>query len=105
MRILVSAVSVLGLWVALIVEPARAGGEAAGAWLDDQGYAKPARGVIVACHGYGCFFRERIALDPAWIARVGTVLRKAQGSPAAERQALGEVMRIYTAHVAQHIGG
>lgn len=84
--------------------PARAGGAQARAWLVSQGYAPPQSGQIVVCHGYGCSRRAVLATEP-WLARAAAILQGNDASPAAERQALGEVVRLYTATIRATLGG
>lgn len=74
-------------------------------WLGRQGYAEPTAGQIVACHGYGCAMRADIPIDGPWLARAAALLRSNQGSAAAERRALGEVVRLYMAGLAASFGG
>jgi hypothetical protein len=74
-------------------------------WLLSQGYAPPTQGAIVACHGYGCARRTSVAVDGPWFARAAALLRGNHGSAAAERRAIAEVVRVYTAELASEIGG
>ncbi len=46
-----------------------------------------------------------LAVDGAWLRRAGAILRSGRISPAAERRALGEVVRAYTAYLASSFGG
>ena len=71
----------------------------------EQGYVAPAGGRIIACHGYGCVRRMQISVDGTWLSQARTILRTGQGSPEAERRALGDVVRAYTAHLAATFGG
>lgn len=72
--------------------------------LASQGYAPPRSSQIIACHGYGC---ARRAVLPAevWLARASALLNDGDGSPASERRALGEVVRLYTGQLAARLGG
>jgi hypothetical protein len=89
-----------------LAHPANAAGrDPARDWLLRQGYAAPTSGQIVACHGYGCVRRAPLAIDSPWLARAEAVLRAAQGSAAAERRALGDVVSVYTAALAKGFGG
>lgn len=74
-------------------------------WYAEQGYVAPAGNRIVACHGYGCSRRNEVAVDGAWLARVGAILRAGQASPSAERRAISEVVRTYTAFLVASLGG
>ena len=74
-------------------------------WYEDQGYAAPAGTRIVACHGYGCARRMEMSMDGALMSRVEAALRAGRGSPAAERRALSEAIRAYTAYLAASFGG
>jgi hypothetical protein len=78
--------------------------EAARRWFADQGYVAPTGGRIIACHGYGCSRRLPVMLDGTIIPRASGLL-KATSSAEAERRALGEVVRVYTAHLARELGG
>ena len=89
----------------LMGAPAMAGPQAAQSWFEERGYVEPSGNRIIACHGYGCARRLAISVDGAWLSRIRTVLRAAQGSPDAERRALAEVVRSYTAYLAASIGG
>jgi len=84
---------------------AHAGSQAAQSWFNQRGYVEPAGNRIIACHGYGCAHRTVISVDGAWLSRAGATLRAGQGSPDAERRALGEVVRSYTAYLAASFGG
>jgi hypothetical protein len=85
--------------------PVMAGPQAAQSWFTERGYVQPAGSRIIACHGYGCALRLAISVDGAWLNRAVASLRAAQGSPDAERRALAEVVRSYTAYVAASFGG
>jgi len=85
--------------------PAIAGPQAAQRWFNERGYVEPTGGQIIACHGYGCTRRLALPVDGSLLSRASGVLRSAQGSPAAERQALAEVIRSYTAYLAASLGG
>ena len=52
-----------------------------------------------ACAGW------QISVDGAWLSQARAILRTGQGSPDAERPALGEVVRSYTAYLAASFGG
>ncbi|MGO4525480.1 hypothetical protein AB4097_11525 [Microvirga sp. 2MCAF35] len=85
--------------------PAGAASLAAQSWFNQQGYVGPSGSRIIACHGYGCVRRMAISVDGAWLSRAREILRAGQGSPDAERRALGEVIRSYTAYLATSLGG
>jgi hypothetical protein len=87
-----------------VISPA-AGSQPAQSWFVQQGYVEPAGNRIIACHGYGCSRRMAISVDGAWLSRAGATLKAAQRSPDAERRAIGEVIRTYTAYLATSIGG
>src|SRR4051794_8026646 len=84
----------------LIASSAGAASLPAQSWFNQQGYVGPSGSRIIACHGYGCVRRMAISVDGAWLSRAKETLRAGQGSPDAERQALGEVIRSYTAYLA-----
>jgi hypothetical protein len=88
-----------------LAAPAIAGPLAAQRWFNERGYVEPAGGRIIACHGYGCTRRLALSVDGGLLSRASGMLRSAQGSPAAERQALAEVIRSYTAYLAASLGG
>jgi hypothetical protein len=88
-----------------MTSPAAAGPQPAQSWFYERGYVEPAGGRIIACHGYGCARRLAISVDGAWLNRAGAALRAGRGSPDAERRALGEVIRSYTAYLASSFGG
>lgn len=98
----VSVLFALVGWAA--ATPGMAAGEAARRWFVEQGYAPPDAGRVVACHGYGCSRRLSVMLDTSIIPRAA-VLLKASKSAAAERQAVGEIVRAYTAQLARELGG
>ncbi len=85
--------------------PVLAGPQAAQNWFNERGYAEPTGGRIIACHGYDCARRLAISVDGAWLSRAGATMRAAKGSPDAERRALAEVVRSYTAYLAASLGG
>ena len=89
----------------LLGAPAVAGPLAAERWFNERGYVEPTGGRIIACHGYGCTRRLALSVDESVLSRASGMLRSAQGSPAAERQALAEVIRSYTAYLAASFGG
>ncbi|NIX76148.1 hypothetical protein [Microvirga terricola] len=74
-------------------------------WFGDQGFVPPSATMIVACHGYGCSRRAVLDIDGAWLSRARTMMSSAHGSPEAERRAIGEVVRAYTAYLARQFGG
>ena len=74
-------------------------------WFNQQGYVGPTGGRIIACHGYGCVRRMQISVDGTWLSQARTILRTGQGTPDAERQALSDVVRSYTAYLAASFGG
>lgn len=88
----------------LASSPAAAAGDDARAWLVSQDYAPPRLSQIIACHGYGCT-RRAILPAEAWLARASALLNNGDGSPASERRALGEVVRLYTGQLAARFGG
>ncbi|WP_154661144.1 hypothetical protein [Microvirga lotononidis] len=85
--------------------PATAASLPAQSWFNQQGYVGPSGSRIIACHGYGCVRRMAISVDGAWLSRAREMLRSNQGSPDAERQALSEVIRSYTAYLSTSLGG
>jgi hypothetical protein len=89
----------------LMISPAHAASQPAGSWFDERGYVEPVGHRIVACHGYGCSRRLAISMDGAWLGRAGAILRGGQGSPEAERRALGSVIGAYTAYLSASLGG
>jgi hypothetical protein len=88
-----------------LIAPALAAPQAPQRWFSERGYVEPAGGRIIACHGYGCTRRLALSVDGALLSRASGILRSAQKSPAAERQALTEVIRAYTAYLAASLGG
>jgi hypothetical protein len=102
-RALVIPLSFTGLLAAS--SAAGAAASAAIGWLTGQGYAPPTPGAIVACHGYGCVRRTAVPVEAPWLGRAEALLKANHGSAFAERRALAEVVRIYTAEVASEIGG
>jgi hypothetical protein len=85
--------------------PSWGGTPAAQSWFGEQGYVAPSRDRIIACHGYGCMRRTVLAVDSSLLGRAHALLRKGRSSPEAERRAIGNVVRIYTAHLARAFGG
>jgi hypothetical protein len=73
-------------------------------WFAEQGYVAPAGTRIIACHGYGCARRVALSVDEAWLAHAGALLKAGRASPEAERRALREVIRGYTAYLAASFG-
>jgi hypothetical protein len=88
-----------------LTSPAAAGPQAAQSWFNERGYVEPSGSRIIACHGYGCTRRLAISVDGAWLSRAAAALRAGRSSPDAERRALGEVIKAYTAYLASSIGG
>jgi hypothetical protein len=88
-----------------MIAPAAAGSQPAQRWFNERGYVAPSGGRIIACHGYGCTRRLAVSVDGAWLSRARSTLRAAQGSASAERRAIGEVIRSYTAYLASSLGG
>jgi hypothetical protein len=81
-----------------------AAGATARQWFAEQGYVAPNAGRIIACHGYGCSRRLSVDIDGNVIPRAAALL-KSTASAEAERQALGEIVRAYTAQLARELGG
>ena len=78
--------------------------DAARRWFVEQGYVPPRAGLIIACHGYGCSRRLPVTVDVSVIPRAAVLLRAAGSSAEKERQALGEIVRLYTSALAREIG-
>jgi hypothetical protein len=89
----------------LMTSPGAAASRPAQSWFSQQGYVTPAGHRIIACHGYGCSRRLALSVDGAWFGRARAALKAGQGSPEAERRALGDVIRTYTAYLAASFGG
>lgn len=89
---------------AAFASPSVAAGESARRWFTEQGYAPPSGGRVFACHGYGCSRRLPVMLDGNIIPRAAALLGSTE-SAEAERRAIGEVVRIYTAQLARELGG
>ncbi|MBF9234467.1 hypothetical protein [Microvirga alba] len=79
--------------------------QSAQSWFQDQGYVPPDGNQIIACHGYGCSRRAALAIDAAWLTRMRAIMNGGRGSPDAERRAIGEVVKSYTASLARLFGG
>ena len=79
--------------------------QAAQSWFSENGYVAPTSNSIIACHGYGCSRRVPLAVDSGWLGRAGALMRAGWVSPEAERHALGEVVKAYTAYLARQFGG
>jgi hypothetical protein len=92
-------------FLVFMAQPAGAASLPPQSWFNQQGYVGPSGSRIIACHGYGCMRRMAISVDGAWLSRARETLRGSQGSPDAERRALGEVIRSYTAYIATSLGG
>ena len=97
-------------WVAIILSglcgqsPAVAAGATAREWFSEQGYVEPDGGRVIVCHGYGCTRRQAVNIDGTVIQRAATLLKSAR-SAEAEREALSEIVREYTAQLARELGG
>ena len=74
-------------------------------WFGENGYVAPTSNRIIACHGYGCARRVALAVDSSWLGRAGALMRAGWSSPDAERRALAEVVKTYTAYLARQFGG
>jgi hypothetical protein len=89
----------------LMTSPVAAASLRPQSWFNQQGYVTPAGNRIIACHGYGCSRRLTISVEGAWLGRARLALKGGQGSPEAERRALGDVIKAYTAYLAASFGG
>jgi hypothetical protein len=89
----------------LLLSHAHAAGEAARSWFAGQGFAAPTATQIIACHGYGCVRRTPISVGSAWFSQAAALLKGGSGSAQAERDALRQVMQIYTGTLASAFGG
>jgi len=98
-------ISTIASIAAIALSPGAMAAQPAQSWFTEQGYVPPSGNRIIACHGYGCSRRVALAMDVSWFNRASVLLRRGRGSPEAERQAIGEVVRIYTAHLAREFGG
>jgi hypothetical protein len=74
-------------------------------WFLEQGYVPPANTRIVACHGYGCTRRDVLSMDPSLLSRAAQILKAGRASPEAERKAIREIVRTYTAYLSRALGG
>jgi len=81
------------------------GAQSAHSWFGEQGYVAPAGDRIIACHGYGCSRRAAIMVDGSLLRRAGSLLSAGRRSPEAERRAIGEIVKVYTAYLARQVGG
>ncbi|MCG7391992.1 hypothetical protein MHY87_03640 [Microvirga sp. ACRRW] len=79
--------------------------QAALSWFKSQGFVGPEGTRIIACHGYGCSRRQVVSVDGGWLGRARAILKGGRASAEAERQALSQVVSIYTAYLAASIGG
>jgi hypothetical protein len=104
MSSLISALLMAGL-LPVLAAPSAAAAQTPQSWYGDQGFVAPDGIRIVACHGYGCARRMEMSMDGALMSRVEAALRAGRGSPAAERRALSEAIRAYTAYLAASFGG
>ncbi len=102
-RLCTISVAIIAAGVAF-ASPSVAAGESARRWFTEQGYAPPSGGRVFACHGYGCSRRLPVMLDGNIIPRAAALLGSTE-SAEAERRAIGEVVRIYTAQLARELGG
>jgi hypothetical protein len=105
-----SILSVLGIAAGLFgslmtFDPALAAPQMAAGWFREVGYVAPTPNRIIACHGYGCSRRTEIMIEPGWFEQVSAVMKQGRSSPASERKALGEAIRIYTRFIAREFGG
>ncbi|MFC4172131.1 hypothetical protein ACFOYU_08680 [Microvirga sp. GCM10011540] len=98
-------ISRLSLILALALPFHAHAAQTAQAWFGEQGYVPPAQTRIIACHGYGCARRMALVVDAALLTRARGALRGARTSPEAERKAIGDVVRSYTAYLARQFGG
>jgi hypothetical protein len=74
-------------------------------WFREQGYVAPTDTRIVACHGYGCSRRVALVMDTSVLGRAGGILKASRSSAEAERRAIGEIVKVYTAYLAATFGG
>lgn len=74
-------------------------------WYGEQGYVAPSSTRIVACHGYGCSRRTALIVDSSLLSQASGLLKSRQASPEAERTAIREVVRSYTAYLSRQVGG
>lgn len=74
-------------------------------WFREQGFVPPRATQIIACHGYGCTRRAVVDVDGALLDHARTLLNGGNTSPEAERRAIGEVVKTYTAYLARQFGG
>jgi hypothetical protein len=93
------------LLLLLMTSPIAAASPRPQSWFGQQGYVTPTGARIIACHGYGCSRRLAISVEGVWLGRARAALRAGQGSPEAERRALGDVVKAYTAYLAASFGG
>lgn len=98
---------IFGLFAILAISPPESASAAPSAqsWFAEQGYVPPTSARIVACHGYGCSRRTVLDVEAEWLNRAGSILKAARQSPEAERRALGDVVKLYTAQLADRFGG
>jgi hypothetical protein len=86
--------------------PVQAGAtQPAQSWYGEHGYVAPDGMRVVACHGYGCSRRTVLIVDATLLSQATGMLRSARVSPAAERSAIREIVRRYTAYLSRLIGG
>jgi hypothetical protein len=98
----------ISMFVSIVAIALPAGAEAgaqAQSWFLQQGYVPPADTRIIACHGYGCSRRLMLSMDQSLLERAARLLKAGRSNPEAERRAIREIVKTYTAHLSQALGG
>jgi hypothetical protein len=74
-------------------------------WFQQQGYVPPADTRIIACHGYGCSRRLVLSMDQTSLDHAARLLKAGRSTPEAERRAIREIVKAYTARLSRALGG
>lgn len=73
-------------------------------WFASHGATPPTSTRVVVCHGFGCHYRDRVALSDADLARLRGILAAGRGSPTAEREAIKRAVAFMERRVAPVVG-
>lgn len=64
----------------------------------------PPTETVIACHGFNCRMRTRVAFTIADTASLSSIMEKGMASPAAERAAISRAVQYYEERAAKAIG-
>lgn len=72
--------------------------------FEELSLSMPTPAHVFVCHGFGCRYRTEVGLGQRDHAQLALIIARGRGSPAAERQAIGQAVAWFERRVAPEAG-